>query len=229
MFAKTNSSAQREHIGPIRGAGRAGRVMLPLLALPIAARSALAAAAAAGTSISALKQLSLEELMNLEVTSVSRRLEKLSEAASAIQVVTGDEIRRAGVSSIPEALRLASNMDAAQKNSHEWVISARGFTSDVGNKLLVLVDGRTVYSPLFSGVFWDRQDYLLEDIERIEVISGPGGTLWGANAVNGVINITSKNASDTHGLYVESGGGTGLRGFAGARYGGALAPNVSYR
>jgi iron complex outermembrane receptor protein len=180
-------------------------------------------------SPSALKQLSMEELMDLEVTSVSKRPEKLSEAASAIQVVTGEDVRRSGATSIPEALRLADNLHVAQKGAHAWNISARGFNTDSANKLLVLMDGRSVYTPLFSGVFWDVQDYLLEDIDRIEVISGPGGTLWGANAVNGVINIISKSAKDTQGLYVEGGGGTELRGFGGARYGGTLASNVYFR
>lgn len=167
--------------------------------------------------------------MNVEVTSVTKAPEKLWEAASAIQVVTGDDIRRSGASSIPEALRLADNLDVAQKNSHNWAISARGFNTDSANKLLVLMDGRSVYTPLFSGVFWDQQDYLLEDIDRIEVISGPGGTLWGANAVNGVINIISKSAKDTQGLYVEGGGGSLLQDFGGVRYGGTLASNVFFR
>lgn len=176
-----------------------------------------------------LKKLSMEELMNMEVTSVSKRPEKLVEAASAIQVITNEDIRRSGATSIPEALRLATNLHVAQKNAHDWAISARGFNTDLANKLLVLIDGRTVYTPLFSGVFWDRQDYLLEDIERIEVISGPGSTLWGANAVNGVINIITKKAHDTHGLYVEGGAGTELRGFAGLRYGARLNANTSLR
>jgi len=163
------------------------------------------------------------------VTSVSKSPEKLSEAASAIQVITGDDIRRSGASSIPEALRLADNLDVAQQNSHDWSISARGFNAGLANKLLVLMDGRAIYTPLFSGVFWNVQDYLLEDIDRIEVISGPGGTLWGANAVNGVINITSKSAKDTQGLYMEAGGGTWLQDFAGVRYGGILASNVYFR
>lgn len=180
-------------------------------------------------SLDTLKKLSLEELLNLEVTSVSRQQEKLSEVASAIQVITQEDIKRSGATSLPEALRLAGNIQMGQKNSHDWAISARGFNTDLSNKLLVLVDGRSVYTPLFSGVFWDRQDYLLEDIERIEVISGPGGTLWGANAVNGVINIITKKSSDTQGLFAEVGRGTQLRYFTGLRYGGMIGPNVSYR
>ena len=175
------------------------------------------------------KKLSLEELMDIEVISVSKQPEKLSETPSAIQVVTGEDIRRSGATSIPEALRLADNLHVAQKNSHDWAISARGFNTDLANKMLVMIDGRTVYTPLFSGVFWDRQDYLLEDIDRIEVISGPGGTLWGANAVNGVVNIISKSAKDTQGFYGEAGGGTQPQGFTGLRYGGSFATNVFFR
>jgi iron complex outermembrane receptor protein len=173
--------------------------------------------------------MSVDELMSIDVTSVSKEPESLSDAASAIQVVTSDEIERSGASSIPEALELADNLDIAQKNSHDWAISARGFNTALGNKLLVLMDGRSVYTPLYSGVFWDVQDYLLNDIDQIEVISGPGGTLWGANAVNGVINITTKSAKDTQGLYVEAGGGTELEDFAAFRYGGVLSPGVYYR
>jgi len=183
----------------------------------------------AGSSIDDLKSLSVEDLMDIEVTSVSRRPERLLGAAAAIEVLSGEDIRRAGVSSLPSALRLANNLDVAQENAHEWVISARGFSSDVGNKLLVLMDGRTLYTPLFSGVFWDRQDYLLEDIDRIEIISGPGGALWGANAVNGVINITSRSTADTQGLYFEAGAGTDPRSLAAVRYGGRLTENATYR
>jgi iron complex outermembrane recepter protein len=188
-----------------------------------------AQAAQPAPSIGDLKQLSIDDLMNIEVTSVTKEPEALLQADSAIQVVTGDDIERSGASSIPEALELADNLDIAQKNAHDWAISARGFNTALGNKLLVLMDGRTVYTPLYSGVFWDVQDYLLEDIDRIEVISGPGGTLWGANAVNGVINITTKSAKDTQGLYVDAGGGSELEDFAGFRYGGVLAPGVYFR
>ncbi|HEY1791614.1 MAG TPA: TonB-dependent receptor [Opitutaceae bacterium] len=173
--------------------------------------------------------MSVEQLMDIEVTSVTKEPEKLLDADSAIQVITGDEIERSGASSIPEALELADNLEVAQKNSDDWAISARGFNTDLANKLLVLMDGRSVYTPLYSGVFWDVQDYLLEDIDRIEVISGPGGTLWGANAVNGVINITSKSAKDTQGLYVEAGGGSEPEYFDAVRYGGTLSDGVYYR
>ena len=186
-------------------------------------------AAEEGEGVTTYKKLSLQELMDLEVTSVSRRPEKLSETASAIQVITTDDIRRSGATSLPESLRLADNLNVAQRNSQAWAISSRGFNTELSNKLLVLMDGRTVYSPLFSGVFWDAQDYVLEDIERIEVVSGPGGSLWGANAVNGVINITTKNAKDTQGFYAEGATGTELEGLTSLRYGGVLAPNVYYR
>jgi len=179
--------------------------------------------------VSSLKNMSLEQLMDVEVTSVSRAPEKLLEAASAIEVITNEEIRRSGATTLPEALRLADNLDVAQKNSHDWGISARGFNTELANKLLVMIDGRTVYTPLFSGVIWDTQDVLLADVDRIEVISGPGGTLWGANAVNGVINIISRNARDTQGLYLETGGGDVLRDFIAARYGGKLAPDAYFR
>src|SRR2546422_1294895 len=180
-------------------------------------------------SLGALKRLSIDQLMNIEVTSVSRRAERLSHAASAIQVITQEDIRRSGASSLPEALRLATNLQVAQVDSRQWAISARGFNSPAANKLLVLIDGRTVYTPLYSGVFWDVQDVDLADIDRIEVISGPGPTLWGANAVNGVINVITRNSGDTQGLLVSGGGGTELRGFGNARYGGALTPTVHYR
>ncbi|HEU5080320.1 MAG TPA: TonB-dependent receptor [Opitutaceae bacterium] len=176
-----------------------------------------------------LKQLSLEELTQVQVTSVSRRPEKLSETASAVQVISSEEIRRSAATTLPEALRLASNLDVGAKSAHDWAISARGFNTDLSNKLLVLMDGRTLYTPLFSGVRWDVQNYILEDIERIEVISGPGGTLWGANAVNGVINIISKPASETLGSYAEAAAGTQLRGNYAFRYGGQASSKVFYR
>ncbi|MGN6641853.1 MAG: TonB-dependent receptor plug domain-containing protein [Verrucomicrobiota bacterium] len=175
------------------------------------------------------KRMSLEELMAQDVTSVSKAPEPYRQAPAALVVLNQDTIRRSGASSLPEALRLADNLQVAQASSSTWQISARGFNSTVANKLLVLQDGRSLYTPLFSGVIWNMQDYLLEDLDRIEVISGPGGTLWGANAVNGVINIVSKDAKDTQGVYAEAGGGTWLEDFVGVRYGGMLATNVYYR
>src|SRR2546430_15182391 len=152
-----------------------------LFLICVLAVSTVPARAQQRDSLQTLKQLTLDQLMNVEVTSVSRRPERLSQTASAIQVITQEDIRQSGASSLPEALRLASNLQVAQVDARQWAISARGFNSTTANKLLVLVDGRTVYTPLFSGVFWDVQDVLLSDVDRIEVISGPGATLWGAN------------------------------------------------
>jgi iron complex outermembrane receptor protein len=181
------------------------------------------------TPVASLKELSVEDLINIEVTSVSTQPERLLDAPSAIQVISGDEIDRSGATSLPEALRLADNLEVAQKDANEWAISARGFNANLGDKLLVLIDGRSVYSPLYAGVLWNVQDYLLEDIDRVEVISGPGGTVWGANAVNGVINITTKSARDTQGLYVEEAAGNQEQDLTAVRFGGALAPSVFYR
>ncbi len=181
------------------------------------------------SSVGQLKQLSIDELMDVEVTSVSGEPDPLIDSASAIQVITNGDILRSGATSIPEALRLADNLEVAQENSHDWAISARGFDANLGNKLLVLVDGRAVYSPLYGGVEWNVQDYPLGDIDRIEVISGPGGTIWGANAVNGVINVTSKSSKDTQGLDLEEVAGTELEDLTSVRYGGTLAPDVYFR
>src|SRR5436309_2915813 len=182
----------------------------------------------AATAPSELTELSLEELMNVEVTSVSRKLERLSDAAAAVYVITREDIRRSGYTSIPEILRLAPNLQVARVSASTYAISARGFNSTSANKLLVLIDGRTVYTPLFSGVFWDMQDTLIEDIERIEIISGPGGTLWGSNAVNGVINIITRHSQDTTGALVNLGEGTEERG-ASVRYGAKLGANATLR
>jgi iron complex outermembrane receptor protein len=178
---------------------------------------------------SVLKKMTVDELLNLEVTSVSKRPEKLFEAASAIQVATAEDIRRSGATSIPEALRLVSNLEVAQIDSRQWAITARGFNNAFADKMLVLIDGRTVYTPLYAGVYWDVQDTLLADLDRIEVISGPGATQWGANAVNGVINITTKSAEQTQGGFFSAGFGSELESTASLRYGGKLAPNVFYR
>jgi iron complex outermembrane receptor protein len=175
-----------------------------------------------------LADLSLEELASIEVTSVFRRATPLSDAPASIFVISKDDIRRSGVTTLPEALRLAPNMQVARVTSTKYAISARGFNNAIGNKLLVLIDGRTVYTPLFSGVFWDQQDVMLEDVERIEVISGPGATLWGANAVNGVINVITRSSGDTQGALVAIGGGNREQA-TGFRYGSKLGGNGHFR
>jgi iron complex outermembrane receptor protein len=173
--------------------------------------------------------MDLESLMRIQVTSVSKRPEKLSDAAAAIYVITNEDIRRSGATSIPEALRLAPGLEIARQDSHTWAISSRGFNDEFANQLLVLIDGRSVYTPLFAGVYWDVQDLPLEDIDRIEVIRGPGAALWGANAVNGVINITTRPAARTQGLLISGGAGTEERGFGTVRYGGKLGEHAFYR
>jgi iron complex outermembrane receptor protein len=187
------------------------------------------ATASGGSSNLKFKKMSLDELMNVDVISVSRQPERLMGAASAIQVITGEDIHRSGATNLPQALRLAPNLRVAQVNSYGWVVSSRGFSGLFSNKLLVMIDGRTIYTPLFAGVSWDAQNVVLEDIDRIEVVSGPGGTLWGANAVNGVINIVTKSAKDTQGVYVTGAGGTYLDDLAAVRYGGAIGDNLHYR
>lgn len=176
----------------------------------------------------AVLNMSLEELGNIEITSVSKKAEKATEAAAAIYVITQEDIRRSGMTSIPELLRMAPGLNVAQAASHQWAVSARGFNDQFANKLLVLIDGRTIYTPVFSGVIWDVQDVPLGDIDRIEVIRGPGATLWGANAVNGIINIITKNAADTQGSYVTAGYGN-QENFQTAGYGGKLAENGHWR
>src|SRR5688572_10704576 len=186
------------------------------------------AASAAQPFTRDLADLSLEELSNIEITSVSKRAERLSDAAASVFVITGEDIRRSGVTTLPEALRLAPNLHVAQAHASCYAISARGFNNSAANKLLVLIDGRSVYTPLFSGVFWDVQDVLLEDIERIEVISGPGGTIWGTNAVNGVINVITRSSKDTQGGLAAAHAGN--REFGGVlRYGGTFGADGSYR
>jgi iron complex outermembrane receptor protein len=175
-----------------------------------------------------LSALSLEELGNVEITSVSKQSQLLSDAPAAIYVITSEDIRRSGCRRLPEILRLAPNLQVARANAQSYVISARGFNDTNANKLLVLIDGRSVYTPLFSGVFWDMQDVVAEDIERIEVISGPGGTIWGTNAVNGVINVTTKHSRDTQGGLIALGGGNEVVDGV-ARFGGRIGESGTYR
>lgn len=173
--------------------------------------------------------LSIEELMNIEVTSASRHSQKLSVVPSAIFVITQDDIRRSGATSIPEALRMAPGVEVARIGTDKWAIGIRGFNGRFANKLQVMMDGRSVYNPLFAGVQWEQQDTLMEDIERIEVIRGPNAAVWGANAVNGVINIITKKAADTQGALISGGGGSFERGFAGARYGAKINEDTPFR
>lgn len=176
-----------------------------------------------------LTELGLEQLLAMEVTSVSKKAQPLSQAPSAIFVVTQEDIRRSGANSIPEVLRMVPGLHVARIDSQKYAITSRGFNGRFADDLLVLIDGRTVYSPLVAGTFWEVQDFPLEDIDRIEVIRGPGGTLWGANAVNGAIHIITKKAKDTQGALITAGGGTEERAFATLRYGGTIGNALSYR
>jgi iron complex outermembrane receptor protein len=179
--------------------------------------------------IRALKQLTLDELMAIEVTSVSRRAEPYGEVAAALSVITAEDIRHSGATTVPELLRGVPGLHVAQQTSNIWAVSARGFSSLNSEKLLVLSDTRSIYTPLVSGVLWDVQDYLLADIERIEVIRGPGAAMWGSNAVNGVINITTKSARDTHGTHVELLAGTEETATVAVRHGDQTAGGIHYR
>jgi iron complex outermembrane receptor protein len=176
-----------------------------------------------------LSDISLDTLANTEITSVSRKAERLSQAAAPVFVISQEDIRRSGLSSIPELLRMVPGVTVAQIDANTWAITARGFNEYLADKLLVLIDGRTAFDPLSSGVYWDVQDTVLEDIERIEVIRGPGATLWGANAVNGVVNIITKKAKDTQGSLVTATGDSAKGGQAAIRYGGELGDRGYYR
>jgi iron complex outermembrane receptor protein len=176
-----------------------------------------------------LGHMSIEELMNIEVTSGAKKEEPLQRTAAAIFVITQEDIRRSGATTLPDVLRMVPGLEVAQIDGGTWAVGSRGFNSELSNKLLVLVDGRTVYSPIFSGVFWDAQDQLLADIERIEVIRGPGAALWGTNAVNGVINIITKAAEHTQGGLLTAAGGNVEGGYGSLQYGGKLGSRGFYR
>jgi len=221
----------------LRYAAASSILLLCFIAGPLPGFSQVAGTARDTTKFSPkkIKKLSIEQLMDIEVTSVSKTPEKLSEVASAIQVITNEDIRRSAYFSLPAALRLATNLQVGQTNAHDWSISARGFNAapssngTLADKLLVMIDGRTVYNPLFGGVFWDIQNVLTEDIDRVEVVSGPGGTLWGANAVNGVINVISKSAKETQGVYASGAAGSFLKDYGAVRYGGHAGQNLFFR
>ncbi len=211
---------------PLLGAFR-GAMLLLLIAGRTVSAQAQKAVLAEGRAED-LAGMNIEQLMDESVTSVSKKEQKISQTAAAIYVITQEDIKRSGMNSIPELLRLVPGMQVGQMDANKWAVSSRGFASQFSNKLLVLVDGRSIYTPYFSGVFWDAQDQLLEDIDRIEVIRGPGASLWGANAVNGVINIITKNTHDTQGGLVTGVVGTELYS-GGLRYGGKLSDTASYR
>jgi iron complex outermembrane receptor protein len=204
------------HLTPTRGLFRAF-VLLMLVTMTIKS---------GGQQIKDLSEASLEDLMNIRVTSVAKTEQPLSRTASAVFVITPEDIRRSGATNIPDLLRMVPGVDVAQINANTWAITARGLNGRFSNELLVLLDGRNVYTPTFGGVFWDVLDTPLEDIERIEVIRGTGGTIWGANAVNGVIN---RKATNTHGGMVVAGAGNLNQGFGTVQYGGGLGKNTDYR
>ncbi len=209
---------------------------LPALAVPILFAIAFLLASqqspasdTVGETHKEILDLGLEDLLAIEVTSVSKKIQPLSSSPAAIYVITERDIQQSGVTSIPEALRMVPGLHVARIDSNKWAITSRGFNGQLSNKLLVLVDGRAVYSPLFSKVNWEAQDTLLEDIERIEVIRGPGATLWGTNAVNGVINVVTKHSADTVGGLAVAGAGNHEQHLAGLRYGGAIGTNTHVR
>ena len=202
-------------------AGRAA--LLLLLALKAASQTPDA------SNPTLLKHLSIEQLSQIEVTSPSKAPTPAYRSPVAIYVITGEDIRRSGVTTLPDALRLAPGVEVAQIDGNKWSIGIRGFGTRLSRSVLVLIDGRSVYTPLFAGTYWEVQDTLLEDVDRIEVIRGPGGTIWGPNAVNGVINIITKSTKDTQGLYASAGGGNVEQGFANFRYGGSNGKGLTYR
>ena len=173
--------------------------------------------------------IDIDDLLKVQVTSPSRKEEKVTDVPAAVTVIRQDDLRRMGATTIAEALRCVPGLQVARTDANSWAISARGFNSTSANKLLVLIDGRSVYSPLQSGVFWDVHDLFLEDVDRIEVVRGPGGSLWGANAINGVINIITKRADETQGGVAVAGGGTEERFFAGARHGFKISEDAHAR
>ncbi len=196
-------------------------VLISLLSLP--------RATIADELVEEYLDLPLEDLLSMEVTSVAKKKQRLNEVAAAIFVITQEDIRRSGVTSIPEALRMAPGIQVSKIDANKWAITSRGFNTQFANKLLVMIDGRTVYTPSFSGVYWDAQDTMMADIDRIEVIRGPGATVWGANAVNGVINVITKQASQTQGGLLIAGVGDEEKSFASLRYGTEISTDTSAR
>ncbi len=216
---------------PLRAVSPILRYCLVLLLLSSEPAFAEYPAAPDGQSdfLPTIARLELQDLLTQEVTSVLRKEQTLSTAPAAIFVLTAEDIRRSGATNIPDLLRIVPGVTVVRNNANSWSITARGFDTNGSAKLLVLIDGRSVYTPLFSGVFWDVQDVIFDDIERIEVIRGPGAVSWGENAVNGVINIITKRAKDTQGWFFEGGGGKEEQGFGSLQYGGQAGEDTSYR
>ncbi len=226
---KQNSSCRLPDSLSVRLHLWAGIIIIGILATTISLCQADNGTEKASKAPDALSAMSIEDLMDIVVTSPGKKLQKMSDVAAAVYVISQDDIRRTGATSVPEALRMVPGVQVARIDANKWAISVRGFDDRFANKLLVLIDGRTVYTPAFSGVYWDIQDTMLEDIDRIEVIRGPGAALWGANAVNGVINIITKNAEETQGGLFAVGSGTQERGFGGVRYGMAIGKDAYAR
>jgi len=219
LAADDGSEAHSKGVTARSAISRARVILLIALALPAGAQD----------RPTDLTNKSLEDLMNTEVTSVSKKEQKLSRIAGAVFVITQEDIRRSGALNIPDLLRMVPGMDVAEINANTWAINARGFQEQFSNELLVLLDGRSLYSASFGGVYWDTLDLPLDDIERIEVIRGPGGAIWGGNAVNGVVNIITKKAGETPGLLATGGAGNLEQGFGTAQYGGSLGSHADYR
>src|ERR1019366_9945665 len=209
-------------------AGKTSRVNLLCLVLGVTLATTDGLAQSSTTSNN-WQDLTLEQLVNVQVTSVSKKQTDLFKSPAAIYVITQEDIRRSGLTSIPELLRMVPGLDVARIDATHWAISARGFNAQYSNKLLVLVDGRSVYTPEFGGVYWSAEDTPLEDIDRIEVIRGPRATIWGANAVNGVINIITKSAKDTQGGEIVAGTGSQTTAQGLVQYGGKLGGKGFYR
>src|SRR5215472_7794400 len=214
---------RNQHNGSLTATGRI--LSLMLLGLFVGGN----ASAQSPQGVPDISRMSIEDLMSMEVTSVSKRTQRVADAAAAVFVITQEDIRRSGAASVPQALRMVPGLEVARIDENKWAIGSRGFNGRFDNKLLVLIDGRSVYTPLFSGVYWNIQDVMLEDVDRIEVIRGPGATLWGANAVDGVINIITKPAQATQSGIVTAEVGTEERTAESVRYGGKLGPSAYYR
>ena len=226
--AGSNGAAENGGEQSARGAPLAA-FLVWLLLIPVCALECAAAPGPDPATGERLRQLSLEELGNLEVTTASKEPEEVWKTPAAIYVLTKEDIRRSGATSIPEALRLVPGVDVSRIDASTWAVGVRGFGSRFSQSVLVLIDGRNVYTPLFAGVNWTVQNVMLEDVARIEVIRGPGGTIWGTNAVNGVINIITEKSGDTQGALISGGGGNLEQGNAAVRYGGTFGRNFSYR